>query len=325
MIDDDIEERQKKLRKYLAPLPNDKLIELMVKIGSEYPQAFDEVEKVAQQDTAHRKLFVRGLPWEFTKEALSAAFATFGEIEEANVVTDKATGKTKGYGFLLFKDMDSAYNALGKGTMNIQGRTVHLNLAALRMNPTQTTQDTADTTMRKVFIRGLAREWTADDIKTFLSQYGEIEEANVAMDKESGQNKGYGFVTYLQAASATAALEQPHKEWNGRTIHCNLAALGANKTPKAENLQRPAATGIMPASNDSILGPAAQAMAIAAARRNQQAFSNQMLSSQQQAYSNFGALQAAANAANPLSTLDHYSAAASAYGLGLGGVQNSWR
>lgn len=72
----------------------------------------EKIEEKAQSDPAHRRLFVRGLSWETTDEQLKAAFVSYGEIEEAAVVMDRLTGKNKGYGFVIFKDMDAAYAAL---------------------------------------------------------------------------------------------------------------------------------------------------------------------------------------------------------------------
>lgn len=76
------------------------------------PEALEKLEEKAQSDPAHRKLFIRGLAWDTTDEQLHAAFIVYGEIEDAAVVMDRTTGKNKGYGFVIFKDMDSAYAAL---------------------------------------------------------------------------------------------------------------------------------------------------------------------------------------------------------------------
>jgi heterogeneous nuclear ribonucleoprotein A1/A3 len=76
------------------------------------PEALEQIEEKAQSDPAHRKLFIRGLAWDTTDEQLHSSFSSFGEIEEAAVVMDRTTGKNKGYGFVIFKDMDSAYAAL---------------------------------------------------------------------------------------------------------------------------------------------------------------------------------------------------------------------
>ena len=47
-----------------------------------------------------RKLFVGGLPWSTTTDTLKKHFEQYGEIEEAAVIFDKETGKSKGFGFV---------------------------------------------------------------------------------------------------------------------------------------------------------------------------------------------------------------------------------
>lgn len=53
-------------------------------------------------DTTYTKVFVGGLAWETQKETMKKYFEQFGEILEAVVITDKATGRSKGYGFVCF-------------------------------------------------------------------------------------------------------------------------------------------------------------------------------------------------------------------------------
>lgn len=90
------------------------------------PEALERIEEKAQTDPAHRKLFVRGLSWDTTDEQLRAAFSIYGEIEDAAVVMDRTAGKNKGYGFVIFKDMDSAYHALQDPEKEIEVSTNNL-------------------------------------------------------------------------------------------------------------------------------------------------------------------------------------------------------
>ena len=55
---------------------------------------------INQKDTTFTKIFVGGLPYHTTDETLRRFFERFGEIEEAVVITDRATGKSRGYGFV---------------------------------------------------------------------------------------------------------------------------------------------------------------------------------------------------------------------------------
>lgn len=51
-------------------------------------------------DTTYTKVFVGGLAWETQSETMRRYFEQFGEILEAVVITDKNTGRSKGYGFV---------------------------------------------------------------------------------------------------------------------------------------------------------------------------------------------------------------------------------
>lgn len=55
---------------------------------------------IQQKDTTFTKLFVGGLPYHTTDQSLKEYFQQFGDIEEAVVITDRQTGKSRGYGFV---------------------------------------------------------------------------------------------------------------------------------------------------------------------------------------------------------------------------------
>ena len=58
---------------------------------------------VTQKDTTYTKIFVGGLPYHTTDQSLREFFEQFGDIEEAVVITDRQTGKSRGYGFVSLK------------------------------------------------------------------------------------------------------------------------------------------------------------------------------------------------------------------------------
>lgn len=55
---------------------------------------------IMQKDTTFTKIFVGGLPYHTTDKSLRQFFEVFGDIEEAVVITDRQTGKSRGYGFV---------------------------------------------------------------------------------------------------------------------------------------------------------------------------------------------------------------------------------
>ena len=57
-------------------------------------------------DTTYTKIFVGGLAWETQRDTMRRYFEQFGEILEAVVITDKNTGRSKGYGFVLSRSLE---------------------------------------------------------------------------------------------------------------------------------------------------------------------------------------------------------------------------
>ena len=77
-----------------------------------------------------KKLFVGGLSWDTMDDGLRQAFAPYGEITEAKVITDRDTGRSRGFGFVTFDQDEDAKTAISKmdGT-NLDGKTIKVNEA----------------------------------------------------------------------------------------------------------------------------------------------------------------------------------------------------
>ncbi|XP_062153959.1 uncharacterized protein LOC133862210 isoform X2 [Alnus glutinosa] len=87
-----------------------------------------------------------------------------------------------------------------------------------------------DTTLTKIFVGGLAWETQRDTMRRYFEQFGDILEAVVITDKNTGRSKGYGFVTFKDPEAAKRACQNPSPVIDGRRANCNLASLGAQKT-----------------------------------------------------------------------------------------------
>lgn len=83
-----------------------------------------------------------------------------------------------------------------------------------------------DATYTKVFVGGLAWETQSETLRRYFGQFGEILEAVVIVDKNTGRSKGYGFVTFHSPESARRACDDPSPVIDGRRANCNLASLG---------------------------------------------------------------------------------------------------
>ena len=76
------------------------------------------------------KIYVGNLPFSVDQEKLQELFSEFGEIEEATVISDKFSGRSKGFGFVTFKDEASAKKAIeAMNEKEVEGRGLKVNEA----------------------------------------------------------------------------------------------------------------------------------------------------------------------------------------------------
>ncbi|OQX70021.1 MAG: hypothetical protein B6A08_02325 [Sorangiineae bacterium NIC37A_2] len=79
-----------------------------------------------------KKLFVGNLPWSATEEEVAALFTEFGEVSTVRVVTDRDTGRSKGFAFVELEDA-AASQALGQADrFEMSGRPLRVNEAEER-------------------------------------------------------------------------------------------------------------------------------------------------------------------------------------------------
>ena len=82
-----------------------------------------------------RKLYVGGLPYSVTEEQLEQLFSEHGNVESAKVITDRDTGRSRGFGFVEMESQEEAQKAISSlnGT-ELDGRTLTVNEAKPREN-----------------------------------------------------------------------------------------------------------------------------------------------------------------------------------------------
>ena len=76
------------------------------------------------------KLFVGGLSWDTSDQGLGDAFSSFGEVVEAKVITDRETGRSRGFGFVTLDSREGVTRAIAEmdGAM-LDGRSIRVNEA----------------------------------------------------------------------------------------------------------------------------------------------------------------------------------------------------
>ncbi len=76
------------------------------------------------------KVYVGNLPWSVDQEKLKEMFSSFGEITEATVISDKFSGRSKGFGFVTFaNEADAAKAVTEMNEKDVEGRALKVNEA----------------------------------------------------------------------------------------------------------------------------------------------------------------------------------------------------
>ncbi|XXG61302.1 hypothetical protein AAC387_Pa04g2996 [Persea americana] len=247
----------------LEPFSKEQLIDLLRSAASSDPSLLREIHRIADRDPAHRKIFVHGLGWETTTDKIRSFFSQYGEIEDCNVVVDKASGKSKGYGFLLFKHRRSAQKALKEPQKKIDSRMTACQLASAGpVNPSSQPQpqqqhhqqqqhqfnQNQETLARKIYVGNVNPEIPAAKLVSFFSKYGEIEEGPLGFDRQTGKSKGFALFIYKTVEGARKALEEPNKILDGHQLYCQKAT--------DNNKLKTTAAGTAVAANNPPSGPA---------------------------------------------------------------------
>ncbi len=82
-----------------------------------------------------KKLFVGSLPWEVDDQKLAQIFAQAGTVVSAQVIKDRETGRSRGFGFVEMSTDEEADNAVANlNGSDVEGRKIVVNVARPRDN-----------------------------------------------------------------------------------------------------------------------------------------------------------------------------------------------
>ncbi|KAL8146000.1 hypothetical protein AgCh_003946 [Apium graveolens] len=227
--EEDVElDEQEPVEKLIEPFSKEQLAVLVKEAVEKFPEFIESVQRLADADPAHRKIFVHGLGWDTNAETLVSEFSKYGEVEDCKAVTDKVSGKSKGYGFILFKHRGGAQKALKEPQKKIGNRVTSCQLASAGPvpAPAPVAAPVSEYTQRKIFVSNVSADIEPGKLVEFFSKFGEIEDGPLGLDKQTGKPKGFALFVYKTVESAKKALEEPHKTFEGHTLHCQKAIDG---------------------------------------------------------------------------------------------------
>ncbi|KAH8820952.1 hypothetical protein F5884DRAFT_68477 [Xylogone sp. PMI_703] len=172
----------------------------------------------------YRKMFIGGLNWETTDQSLKEYFSQFGDVLECTVMRDGASGRSRGFGFLTFKDPRTVNIVMVKEHY-LDGKIIDPKRAIPRDEQERTS---------KIFVGGVSQEATEQDFKEYFMQFGRVVDATLMMDKDTGRPRGFGFVTFDSEAAVEACLNVP-LEILGKPIEVKKAQPRGNMREEEES------------------------------------------------------------------------------------------
>ncbi|XP_052255330.1 heterogeneous nuclear ribonucleoprotein A3 homolog 1-like isoform X3 [Dreissena polymorpha] len=167
-----------------------------------------------------RKLFIGGLSFETTDESLKEHFSQWGEIVDCIVMKDPETKRSRGFGFITYKEAQSIEDAQAHRPHNVDGREVESKRAMPR-NSDGTTESSKAT--KKLFVGGVKDGDTEDDYMNLFSQEGEVEKVNMVTDKDTGKQKPFCFITFVDTDATDKCVLKHEFEVNGHSVQVKKA------------------------------------------------------------------------------------------------------
>ncbi|CAF2142783.1 unnamed protein product [Brassica napus] len=176
------------------------------------------------------KLFIGGISWETTEDRLREYFQSFGEVLEAVIMKDRATGRARGFGFLVFSDPIVAERVVLLRHV-IDGKLVEAKKAVPRddhlvlnkSNNTSLQGSPGPANSKKIFVGGLASSVTEAEFKKYFAQFGVITDVVVMYDHRTQRPRGFGFISFESEDAVDKVLQRTFHELNGKMVEVKLA------------------------------------------------------------------------------------------------------
>ncbi|KAK9726694.1 hypothetical protein RND81_05G231200 [Saponaria officinalis] len=170
------------------------------------------------------KLFVGNLPYDVDSEKLANMFDAAGVVEISEVIYNRETDRSRGFGFVTMSTVEEADKAVEMfSSYELNGRLLTVNKAAPRgTRPERPPREF--TPSFRIYVGNLPWDVDNDRLEELFSEHGKVLTARVVSDRETGRSRGFAFVTMASETEmndAIAALDG--QTLDGRAIRVNVA------------------------------------------------------------------------------------------------------
>lgn len=149
-----------------------------------------------------RKLVILGLPYFTSDETLHSFFSAFGKVEDALVMRDHGSGRSRGFGFVTYLTAEDAARVAGR-EYTVDGRRCEAKFALPR-------GETASQRVTRIFVAKLPGQVVEDELRTYFEQFGAIQDVYMPKDASKQARRGIGFVTFSSPEAVDAVMRTSH-------------------------------------------------------------------------------------------------------------------
>ncbi|EMD94657.1 hypothetical protein COCC4DRAFT_64422 [Bipolaris maydis ATCC 48331] len=186
--------------------------------------------EITEDDRDKRTIFVQQISQRAETRHLRAFFERVGPVVEAQIVKDRVTGRSKGVGYVEFKDEESVPQALELTGQKLKGVPIIAQLTEAEKNraarPSEggTAPGANGAPFHRLYVGNIHFSVTEKDLQEIFEPFGELEQVILQRDEMNpGRSKGYGFVQFVDPSHAKNALAEMNGfELAGRQIRVGL-------------------------------------------------------------------------------------------------------
>ncbi|XP_057787938.1 28 kDa ribonucleoprotein, chloroplastic-like [Salvia miltiorrhiza] len=168
------------------------------------------------------KVYVGNLPFDVDSERLGHLFEQAGVVEIAEVIYDRMTGNSRGFGFVTMSTVEEAEKAVELfSRYDLDGRFLTVNIAAPKgSRPERAPREPG----HRIYVGNLPWTVDSDRLEELFSEHGVVVSARVVSDRETGRSRGFGFVEMSTESEMNDAISSLDGETlDGRPIKVNAA------------------------------------------------------------------------------------------------------
>ncbi|CAL8278147.1 unnamed protein product [Merluccius merluccius] len=147
------------------------------------------------------KMFVGGLSWDTTKKDLKDYFSQYGEVVDCTLKLDPMTGRSRGFGFVLFKESDSVEKVVTQKDHKLNGKVI---------DPKKAKAMKSKEPIRKVFVGGLSPDTPEEKLREYFGAFGEVEAVELPMENKTNKRRGFCFITFKEEETVKQIMEKKY-------------------------------------------------------------------------------------------------------------------